>query len=396
MISILIRSAGIVLLAAAGYAAEIGVGPGQRFARPSQAANAAQNGDTVIIAAGVYADDVCIWRQDRLVIRSFGGMAHMKSSGKTADGKGIWVIAGRDTIVEGIEFSGATSPDRNGAGIRVDGPNLVLRNCFFHDNQNGILTNSDPASDLLVEGCEFASNGRGDGLTHNLYIGRIRSFTMRGTYSHHAKIGHNLKTRAQANYIIGNRIMDEANGTSSYVVDVPNGGLTFLLGNFIQQGPASSNRSVIINYGEEGAVHPSQRLYVCHNTIVNDFPGGGGTSFINIAPATTLAQVENNIFLGSGTPFSGPVTSKQRNLIAGSANILVDRAGYDYRLVPGSAAINAGLNLGSAEGQALLPASQYVHPKGMESRTVVGGTPDLGAYEFGVVRPKSGEKRKKR
>jgi hypothetical protein len=390
-----IRCIGLALLAIAGEAAELEVGPGRHFAKPSQAAMAAHDGDTVSIAAGVYADDVCIWRQDRLVLRSIGGLAHMQSSGKTADNKGIWVIDGRDTTVEGIEFSGAASPDRNGAGIRLDGTGMVLRNCFFHDNQNGILTNADPGCDLLIESCEFASNGRGDGQTHNIYVGRIRSLTMRWSYSHHAKVGHNLKTRALMNCIVGSRIMDEATGTSSYVIDVPNGGLTFLLGNLIQQGPRSSNRSVIVSYAEEGAANPNQHLYVCNNTIVNDCTGAGGTSFLNIAATTSLAQVENNIFLGSGTAFSGPVTGKPHNLISGGAGLLMDRAGYDYRLVPGCAAVNAGIALGSAEGQALLPAGQYVHPKGMEPRSVVGPAPDLGAYEFGVAPPRRKEARKK-
>jgi hypothetical protein len=59
---------------------------------------------------------------------------------KTPGGKGIWVISGNDTVVENIEFSGAAVPDANGAGIRFEGVNLTVRNCYFHHNQNGILT----------------------------------------------------------------------------------------------------------------------------------------------------------------------------------------------------------------------------------------------------------------
>lgn len=369
--------------AAAAGAAELSVGPGRRFAKPSLAAASAHNGDTVSIDAGVYEGDVCVWTQKDLLIRSVGGLAHMKSGGKVANGKAIWVVGGVNITVEGIEFSGASCRDGNGAGIRIEGTAPTIRGCYFHDNQNGILTASDPLNDVLIERCEFANNGAGEGQTHNLYINHIRSLTFRWNYSHHAKVGHNIKTRALANHIIGNRFMDEATGTSSYVVDVPNGGLTFLLGNVMQKGPASSNHGVMINYGEEpNGRNPIQRLYVINNTCVVDHPQAG--VFLNIAAGTTVARVENNLFIGSGTPISGPATSKLRNLCV-SPSQLVNRAAYDYRLVPGASAIDAGIDPGTADGQALLPLGQYIHPKDMEARTVVGAAPDIGAYEFGVT-----------
>jgi len=376
-----LRLAILVLLAGMTGAAELSVGPGKRFVKPSQAAASAHDGDTVSIDAGVYEGDVCVWKASNLTLRGVGGLAHMKSGGKVAIGKAIWVLQGDNTTVDGIEFSGAASPDNNGAGIRLDGTGMAVRNSYFHGNQNGILVGVNPACDILVERCEFAANGRGDGQTHNLYIGRIRTLTMRWSYSHHAKVGHNLKTRAANNIIIGNRFMDEATGNSSYLVDVPNGGLTFLIGNLIEQGPATSNHGVMVNYGEEGAANPLQRLYVINNTLVNDCAKGG--VFVHIAPTTTLARVENNIFLGEGAPFSGPVTSKLRNLST-TTGVLLDRAAYDYHLLGGSAAVDAGVDPGSADGQVLLPTSQYVHPKGMEGRIVMGSAPDIGAYEFGV------------
>jgi len=87
---------------------------------------------------------------------------------KTPGGKGIWVISGNDTVVENIEFSGAAVPDANGAGIRFEGVNLTVRNCYFHHNQNGILTNNQQVGELLVEYTEFGFNGDGSGQTHNI------------------------------------------------------------------------------------------------------------------------------------------------------------------------------------------------------------------------------------
>ncbi|MBK8642006.1 MAG: hypothetical protein IPN15_07315 [Saprospiraceae bacterium] len=46
---------------------------------------------------------------------------------------------GRSTIVENIEFSECGVPDKNGAGIRLEATHLVVRSCYFHDNEDGIL-----------------------------------------------------------------------------------------------------------------------------------------------------------------------------------------------------------------------------------------------------------------
>lgn len=383
-----IRPFGLALLAVAAGAAELAVGPGQRFQRPSQAAAAAHDGDTVLIAAGVYAGDVCTWRQKNLTIRGVGGLAHMQSGGKVSDGKAIWVLTGEGITVENIEFSGAACADRNGAGIRFDA-GATVRGCYFHDNQNGVLSGADPARDLVIEQCEFANNGRGDGQTHNVYIGKVRSLTFRGNYSHHAKVGHCLKTRAMRNLIVGNRLMDEATGNASFLIDVPNGGLTFILGNLVQKGPKTDNHGVAVNYGEEGAANPVQRLFVINNTMVNDCPQGG--VFVNIAATTTQARVENNIFIGSGEPYRGPVPDRPRNLVGGNGSQLADRAAYDYRLPGGSPAIDAGTDPGSIDGQALLPTVQYVHPRSMEPRKAVGA-PDLGAWEYGMRPASAGKK----
>jgi hypothetical protein len=59
---------------------------------------------------------------------------------------------------------------------------------------------------------------------------------------------------------------------------------------------------------------------------------------------------------------------------------LVDRAAYDYHLIPGSLAIDAGVVPGSAYGVSLTPVYQYVHPMARESRPVVSLL-DVGAYE---------------
>ena len=360
-------------------AATLEVGSGKPYSLPSQAANVANDGDTILITAGIYAGDVCYWNASNLTIRGVGGFAHLTSGVPLAGGKAIWVLAGNGITVENIEFSGASCPDKNGAGIRGEGTGLTVRECFFHDNENGILCGANLASDILIERSEFSYNGYGDGQSHNLYIGNVRTLTFRYNYSHHSKIGHCLKSRARANYIITNRIMDEDSGTGSYSINLPNGGLSYVIGNLIQQGSNADN-SAIIAVAEEGGTNPIQHLYLINNTIVNDRSAGG--IFVVMAAATTLFHAQNNIFVGNGTTFNTAPTTNLNNLITASDPLLVNRAAFDYRLQAGSPAINAGADPGSAEGYALLPDRQYVHPRNDQARTTSGSAVDIGAYEY--------------
>lgn len=356
------------------------VGPGSTLERPSMAAKVACDGDTIEIAAGTYPGDVAVWRRSNLTIRGVNGRAHLKANGAAAEGKAIWVIKGRNTTVESIEFSGAKVRDRNGAGIRQEGADLTVRNCYFHDNEMGILTGTNLESEIVIERSEFANSsvepGRTTHIGHNIYIGAVRRFTLRASYSHHARIGHNVKSRARENYLLYNQIADGPDGTASYEVELPNGGLSFLIGNLIQQGPKTENDAVV-SYGAEGLAGGVNELYVVNNTIVNDRPAGG--RFIVVAPRTQLVTILNNVFAGPGTVLVGPGQPMDNVQVADAG--FVDRTHYDYHLKRGSPAIDAGRPAGEAHGFALTPVAQYVPKCGEEPRPTAGAL-DCGAYEF--------------
>ena len=88
--------------------------------------------------------------------------------GKAALSKGTWVIQGNNITVDNVEMYGAKVADRNGAALRLEGTNFTLRNSFIHDNEDGILSNANTASNILIEYTEFGHNGYGDGQSHNL------------------------------------------------------------------------------------------------------------------------------------------------------------------------------------------------------------------------------------
>jgi hypothetical protein len=352
------------------------VGTKRELKRPSDAAKIARDGDIIEIDAGNYDGDAAVWRQHRLTIRGLGGRAHLRANGAHAEGKAIWVIKGNSTTIESVEFSGAKVPHRNGAGIRFEGAGLTVRDCYFHDNETGILTGANQASDIVIEHSEFAHNGFGDGQSHNLYIGGGRTFTLRFSYVHHGLVGHNVKSRALRNHITYNRIMDEYDGRSSYAVEFPNGGLAFVIGNVIQQGPATENPT-IVSYGAEGLLHPLNELYFVNNTVVNDRPAGG--RFLFVRAGADAARIVNNVFSERGEVLNGP--GELRNNVTVAKTDFVNPKDFDYRLKAGAAAIGRGIDPGSAYGFELRPTAEYAHKAQKRTRSSSGKF-DLGALEY--------------
>ena len=355
--------------------ADLCIGPGHKFHRPSEAALVAKDGQTIQIDAGEYSSDAAIWPQNNLTIRAVGGRAHINAKGVNVAGKGTWIIRGANTILENIEFSGAKVPDRNGAGIRLEGKNLTIRNCYFHHNENGILTGVNEDSDIVIEHSEFAHNGYGDGQSHNIYVGRVRSLTVKFSNLHHAKIGHNLKSRAMTNQIFYNRFVDEVDGTASYEINLPDGGLAYLVGNVIQQSPKTENNT-IVSYGEEGLKKGSHEFYFASNSVINDGPKEG--RFIRIQSGTKIAKIVNNLFAGPGKLLEGP--GELKNNLATDKSEFVAPDHYDYRLRHDSKAVDAGIDAGQANSVSLTPTFQYVHPLQSMPRKI-NKRLDLGAFE---------------
>ncbi len=351
------------------------VGPTRTYKMPSEVSSIVPDGAVVEIDAGIYSGDATSWNANNLTIRGMGGKAHLRADGVSTRGKGTWIINGDNVTIDNIEFSGAAVPGSNGAGIRHQGGNLTIRNAYFHDNENGILTDSNATAEILIEYSEFAYNGAGDGYSHNMYIGNIQKFTFQHNYSHHAKAGHNLKSRARENFILYNKIMDASDGTSSYAIDLPNGGLSVVMGNILQQGPNTGNSSIVA-YAAEGGTNPSQALYFVNNTVINDRSSG---KFVQISGTPTI-KIVNNLFVAGGTVPTGTGVSSNLEL---AYDNFVDAPNYNYHLLPTASAIDIGLDAGSVENINLTPVWEYVEGINRIARGVQGVL-DLGAYEFGT------------
>ncbi len=356
------------------------VGPTREYKVPSSVMNLVHDGDSVLIDAGIYSGDVGVWRANYLTLIGVGGgFAHLKAAGKSAERKAIWVIKGDSAVVENIEFSDCKVEDKNGAGIRLEGTDLVVNHCYFHNNQDGILLGKNLESEVIVRFSEFSYSGNGQGFTHNIYIGNIKKFVFEFCYTHHANKGQTIKSRAEENIIRYNRIMDTWDGVSSILIDLSNGGESYIIGNVLMQGPNAEN-SRMITYGKEGLKNKINNIYIVNNTFVNY---RHSAKFLDIVDGTNYVYSTNNIFAGGGS-FILPAGADSINNMQYqniSDMFFVEPDSLNYHLSSYSPAIDAGQSPKNIATLDLTPLYEYVHPLSSKNR-FKDNQIDLGAFEY--------------
>lgn len=367
------------------------IGPSQTYKYCSDVATLVGDNDTVSIAAALYDNDKQVsWKANNLYIHGIGGKPILRAGDQIANdasnGKGIFVIEGKNTTVENIEFQNAKVIDHNGAGIRQAGANLVVRYCIFSGNEMGILAGDIANSTILMEFNEFFNNGSvaNPGYQHNIYINHIDTFIFRYNFSHDAIAeGHELKSRAGNNFIYYNRISNLSSNDSRNI-DMPNGGTAVIVGNIIEQTQASAN-SNIIAFGMEGLINPApHNLYLAHNTIVNKKITG---SFVQVNGIDTLF-LANNIFCGAQTGGfilgAYQTIDSSNNLVFSNWNnpIFKNAILADYHLTSAAGAIDKGKQLTKKVANYGLEALfEYADTAKFMAR-FVDNKPDIGALEY--------------
>jgi hypothetical protein len=300
------RTALLALLVATPAAAEtLRVGPGERFAVPSAAAREARAGDRILIAPGVYRDCTTFRTPDLTVEAAPGGAVEI--TGPVCADKALFVTAAPRITIIGVTFRGATASPGNGAGIRMEGADLTVRNTRFIDNQNGILTNANmPGARLVIENSAFIGNGfLLAECAHGLYAGRLALVSIRASRFEATRRCHHVKSRAQRTEISDTLIADGDNHQASYLVDIPNGGDLVLRNSELRKGPRAENTEAAVVIGAEGVVHPTTTLQVFGNRFTNLMPRG--TVFVRNRSQTPV-DLQANSFSGQVTPLEGPGT----------------------------------------------------------------------------------------
>ena len=352
------------------HAATLVVAPGQSLAKVLAQA---VDGDTVALEAGDHRGQVAVITQKRLTLRGLAGAAGgrpvLHADGQSAEGKAILVVRDGDIRIENIEFRGARVADRNGAGIRFEKGRLLVKRCAFFDNENGLLTANFGDAELTVEDSEFAQAPVNTPLPHLIYVGRIARFTLIGSRVRGGQDGHLVKTRALENHIRYNQLVDGAGGRASYALDIPNGGVAFVIGNVLGQGAARTN-PVLISFGGEGASAGDgreQALLMVNNTLLNEALLPGIFLWVHTDKLATPvhALYVNNLSVGPGAGELGLANITQGNFSA-TAAVLQDIAVGLYALKSDALLRHRGTIPGTARGVLLAPQAQFMPPVGTQ------------------------------
>lgn len=300
---LLLACATAALLAASGAGADadvITVGVGQSYAALADfIAAAAPNG-------GSYVNQTAVINKP-LTIQGVDGTPVFSATTDIGNGKGIFIVDANATI-SNIEFMGAQIADENGAGIRYEAGNLIVQNSKFINNQDGILATPgvNGMGTLLVSGSLFQGDGDASGpqsgFTPAIYANRLASVTVADSNFQGTNVGHDIKSRAANTVVTDNILDDSVTGTTSYAIDISNGGVATITGNRITQGVDTQNPSMIA-YAAEGLIHSDNSLDVDANIFSNSLPGGVG---LDNHAGGMVANVSCNAFDALPTPTVGP------------------------------------------------------------------------------------------
>jgi hypothetical protein len=398
---------------------------------------AAKPGDQVIIAPGTYtfrvhltakgsvsqpiyiqAQDPTnkpVWDLSATLVENAPG-----SYGASDRGRGGWQVdGGTGYHISGIVFTGCHTASDNSAGLRYynGATNLLLRDCQFFNNDNG-LTGGSQNSQATVEFCEFATNGNlaASSPTHNMYI-YGGTFTLRYCYVHDSLQAQNFHVRARNATLEYNWFARAASYEGDLMVDDDFSGsgpftqAMLLRGNvFLQNSNPGNHSQVLVIFNDTGLTNENMSMQVINNTYVgNGIPGnGGGAAFVHLSNANDTnntfmsAQVANNIIFGTTQPTlvedaghgtitggnnwlatgvnPGPLTNSVFSSSPGFANA----AANNYTLVPGSAAIGHGALLVPG----LAPVKEYYRDQTLTREyRIRASANDLGAFESSTTGP---------
>jgi len=331
----------------------------------------AASGDIVALMPGEYRGQTAVIEGKSLTLRGVGQRPVLIAEGKVAEGKAMIVVRGGEVVIDNLEFRGARAPDANGAGIRFETGKLTVRNSGFFDNECGILAGNVPDAELVVEDSEFGQAPRVEGgLHHLLYVGRIGKFTLRGSRFHSGFEGHLIKSRARENRIFYNLIHDGQEGQASYEIDLPNGGMAWIVGNVIGQSTEGRN-PVHVAYGSEGSAWPRNGLYVAHNTFVgNPWPPSWFLRvFHDRLPASLEVRVVNNLTAGLGMLSPGTKGDFAGNHWVLRRRNLISVWSLEFGLPHDSPLRGQGVDPGLGGGEPLAPTAEFKLPVGTKPIT---------------------------
>jgi hypothetical protein len=267
----------------------------QAFGSLQDAVNAIGGGTgTIVIAPGTYRD--CAVQEAGRVTFEAAQPGSVIFDGGICQEKATLVLGGRSAKVAGVIFENLRVADGNGAGIRLEGGDLIVMNTMFRNSESGILSGDDRKSSIRVEHSTFAGLGRCDrGLdcAHSIYIGEYGSLSVVRTRFEQGRGGHYVKSRAPRIEVLESSFDDTAGTATNYMIDLSAGATGTIARNIFVQGKDKENYSAFIMVAAEGDTNSSDGLNVADNEATIAPGVRRDTSFVADASGDRI-QVANN------------------------------------------------------------------------------------------------------
>lgn len=240
---------------------------GRSYASLQQAVDAIGGGrGTIAVAPGTYR---------QCAVQNAGDVTYLASEPGTVtfereacQGKAALVLGGRSARVAGMTFRGMAVPDGNGAGIRLQGGDLMVAQSWFLDSQQGILTASDPAGTIVIDKSTFSGLGTCEneaGCAHSIYVGDYGRLRITRSRFERGTGGHYVKSRAARVEIASSSFDDSQGRGTNYMIDLPDGATGQITNNWFVQGADKENHSTFIAVAAENQRHPADDLAVAGN-----------------------------------------------------------------------------------------------------------------------------------
>jgi hypothetical protein len=267
---------------------------GRSFARLQDAVDAIGGGTgTILIAPGTHRD--CAVQEAGRISFVAARPGTVTFRGRVCEDKAALVLRGRSATVDGIAFEALRVSDGNGAGIRIEEGDLIVRNAVFRNSQSGILSSNVGKGRIEVDRSTFSGLGRCDGDTpcaHSIYVGRYGSLAIRRSRFEKGNGGHYLKSRAPRAEIRDSSFDDTSGRGTNYMIDLAEGAIGIVAGNVFVQGKNKENGSALVTVAPEGAKNSSNGLVISGNSA-SLAPGGEPTTFVADWSGHRIA-LENN------------------------------------------------------------------------------------------------------
>lgn len=237
---------------------------GQSFQTIDDAVQSVRMGTaTILIAPGVYHQ--CTVQAGGVITFKAVQPGTAIFDGTTCEGKAAFVLRGQGSTVDGLVFRGMRVGDGNGAGIRTEIGDLVVRNSMFLDSQEGILGGHPSGQKITIDHSTFAGLGQCDespSCSHSIYLSNQGSVTITNSRFERGTGGHYVKLRVPRVTITDNSFDDTKGRKTNYMIDLPEGGTGLITRNTFVQGAGKENHSGLIVVSAEAKTYRASGLRV--------------------------------------------------------------------------------------------------------------------------------------